>query len=165
MPGTIILGDNSGSMDDVLPNGMTSREALIAVLIAVVQEHPGIRTFAFSSHVVPVGHPREWPRAGGGTDLAGALHYLREFKPDRVVTISDGLPNDAKAALTAAILLNTAHDCRYVGAPDDIEAVQFMRELARCSRKGTHGSSGILSLTNSKQAAEELVRLAAPPKA
>jgi hypothetical protein len=68
------------------------------------------------------------PEATGSTDLAGALRFLRQYRPETLVVVSDGEPNDQQAALTAAVALNCKISTVFVG-DERSDGAKFLAKL------------------------------------
>ncbi len=133
----IVLVDVSGSMDNRDSRGGKSRYTVALEELAALQQHmPGkIGVLAFSSTVqfCPGGQP---PMLGGGTDLAGALRFAKvaDVADMRFVIISDGVPDDERAAMTVAKTYTNRIDCIFVGPEEDWQGGQvFLQRLASAS--------------------------------
>jgi uncharacterized protein with von Willebrand factor type A (vWA) domain len=130
-----LLLDVSGSMSH--REGERRRIDLLAEALAHALPAAGCRVLAFSHSVQELTglEPRrpKLPEPGGGTDLAAALQAVAHLtpRPDRLLVISDGEPDDPQAALTAARALRpmTIHSI-FVGDDRDHAAKGFMRALA-----------------------------------
>jgi hypothetical protein len=166
MSGVVLLLDLSGSMIHLVgATDRTRRDQLAQAVANVVPRHPGVRVFAFNSFVAEVHEPLNGlPEAMGGTDLAGALQHLRPMLPEKVILVSDGEPDDTQSALTAAVLLHCEINTFYCGDESNRKAIQFLKDLKACSRKGTIGQSMVLSLEKPKDVAEEILRIAGPKR-
>lgn len=126
----LVVADCSGSMDEPIGALTLSKyEHLKLALSDVLRHHPKIRIIAFSYMAKEV-TPDLLPHPCGGTDLAGALTYAAKFTPRKTVVISDGLPDDERAALEAAQTLTGSIDTIYCG-PDGHPALDFLRQLSR----------------------------------
>lgn len=145
-----LLLDVSGSMRDVCDNRSTKENELWKL----AAQFPGVRRFAFASSCeeIPESQIRH---AGGGTNMAAAFMDLKAKGIQHAVMITDGMPDNAAAALAAAKGLQV--DVFYVG-PDP--APQFLRDLATACG----GSYGQATFGSGSKALEAGVRglLAAP---
>jgi hypothetical protein len=133
-----LLLDVSGSMSH--REGASERrridllaEALTQTLPAV----PGARVLTFSHTVQELAgwEPRRFtlPEPAGGTALHAALEAVARLvpRPERLLLISDGEPDDPQAALTAARGLRPMMiNALFVGDDRDAAAKGFMRALA-----------------------------------
>lgn len=127
--GAAILADVSGSMAE-LAGSRPKIELLREALVDVLASHPDARLIAFASRA-RVCTPTDLPAPGGGTNLAGAIDTLVPAAPALTIVISDGQPDAAAAALTAAARLTGVIHTLYCGRDDDAAAIAFMRRLAR----------------------------------
>ena len=86
-------------------------------------------------------------QAEGSTNLAAALGRAIELEPIHVLVMCDGEPNSKPSALQAASKLaeQCLIDTLYIGPETDVEAINFMKELAAVG----HGRFSIFSLTES----------------
>jgi hypothetical protein len=142
--GAILLCDVSGSMEwTVGTSERTRRDKLIEAVTRVVAQQPGIRVFAFNDHCLPVPDPQHMPEAEGGTDLAGALRTLREYRPERLVLVTDGEPDNEGKALAAALQLNSVIHVLFVGDETRPDVIRFLNKLRSCTRKGMLGKSQV----------------------
>jgi hypothetical protein len=165
---TVLLLDLSTSMNEFVGHtGRTRRDVLEQAVVNLLLRHPNVLVFAFGSDVLRVTDPtRGLPPSLGGTDLKLALDRVRAQRPTTVIVVSDGEPNDAKAALTSALLLNCKIGTVYCGDEENAAAIAFLRDLVRCSRTGTIGTSAIVSLEKPpEEVADQLVlQLAGPAR-
>jgi len=129
----VILVDISGSMDQHDARGGQSRFDVAQEELARLQgTMPGklaIIAFSHDTLFVPSG---SLPGTQGTTNLAGALKFARaaDSIPDmRFVVISDGEPDDERAALDEARLFNNRIDTVYVG-PESGGGLKFLQRLA-----------------------------------
>ena len=151
----IVIVDVSGSMDSAdveTPEGLQRRyKVAVQELTKLQATLPGkVAVVAFSSSVefCPGGVP---PFRSGGTDLAGALHFVHAADDTgvRLIVISDGAPNDPAAALTQARQFVSPIDVIYVG-PEGGEGAEFLRRLAKAS-SGSYGAQSLAQLSDSVQ--------------
>jgi len=132
----IIIVDTSGSMDTRDARGNKSRyDVALEELARLQRELPGkIAVIAFSSTVqfIPGGIP---PFLGGGTDLAGALRFVRVADGlVRFIVVSDGQPDNEKSALDVARGFRSRIDVVYVGPEDSLwGGREFLERLAKAS--------------------------------
>lgn len=132
----LVVCDLSGSMDDFIGNGGTSKyEHLKIALNDIRRSYSKVRVILFSSGA------EEWkggtiPQPNGGTNLAGALAFARKWKPKKTIIISDGVPDNEIAAQQEADAITGEVDTIYCG-PDGHPAIQFLRSLAH-STGGTN---------------------------
>ena len=97
------------------------------------QSNEPIPMIAFGlSDMSSVNFVHDIPEPGGGTPLAAALDLAREYGANRVVVISDGIPDDQNAAMEAARRFAGRIDVVFVGVPGDHGSI-FLDELARKS--------------------------------
>lgn len=134
-----VLADCSGSMADFVGSfHMSKWDHLQVALKDVVTSYPAIRIVAFDSVSKVVANPSELPYPSGSTDLAGALKLAAQWKPQKTIVISDGLPDNERAALKIADSMTGAIDTIYCG-PDGDPAVEFLQRLS----KESGGSSAV----------------------
>lgn len=127
----IVIVDVSGSMG-AFKDSETLYKIACNELRKIQANNPGkYLIIQFSTEVGPAlnGEPEY---LGQGTNLAAALTYIRRFDNTGVTItiITDGLPDDASAALNAAALFITKINAIYVGL-DDSSAIMFLQELTR----------------------------------
>lgn len=125
----VILADVSTSMDGHA--GSRRKIDILQEAIDGLRDAMPVVAFASSPTDVPAGKPL--PSPYGSTAMHLALDYLAGRRPSRVLVVSDGAPDDRKAALAAAGRLACRIDVIYCGPDDDREAIAFMQELARQS--------------------------------
>lgn len=134
----IVLVDVSGSMEAAdTPGGQSRYEAACAELAKLQAANPGklaIVAFSREPAFAPTGKP---PMIGGGTNLAGALKFVRgaDGTVDYIV-ISDGQPDDERAALDAVRGWMSKISTIYVG-PADGSGERFLSLLAK-EHRGQH---------------------------
>lgn len=137
----IVVVDVSGSMDTRDAEGGRQRYEVACEELRKLQERiPGkVAVVAFSGEArfAPSGLP---PFIGGGTNLAGALRFVKPADGTvRFVVVSDGQPDDSAAVLKVARAFSSPIDTVYIGPPDG-PGEQFLAELARASR-GQHATA------------------------
>jgi hypothetical protein len=166
--GVTILADTSTSMDARV-GARRAIDILRDVLVMAMQDAPAARIIAFHSvpneltGLEPHLANLKLPEPCGSTALHLALNLAAKTNPDRVIVISDGMPDDRLAALRAARALPqpVTIDCLFVGSDDDRDALGFMQTLALCGvGKGT---VGIRSLRKPEALASELRGLLGGP--
>lgn len=143
----VVLIDVSGSMEAEDGTGKTRFERACEALKDLQASLPGkfaVVSFSDGVNFEPSGVPLF---KGGGTDLAGALRFVKMADvPDmRFVVVSDGVPDDRQRAIwTARSFLNRI-DVIFIGNELDGAAIRFMSELARVSggEQITADSAGI----------------------
>lgn len=133
----VIIVDTSGSMETNDSRGGRRRYDVALDELAQLQAHmPGkLAVIAFSNGPIfcPGGQP---PLLGGGTNLAGALKFAKvaDVEGMRFVVISDGEPNDERAALAVAATYTNRIDTIFVGPENDWHGGQaFLQQLAAAS--------------------------------
>ena len=150
---TIALCDVSPSMDDLVGSTHHSKfEHLAAALRDLLKGFPNLIIVAFSSTAARVdiasfeAHASTRRGGGysslpgcsiGGTCMGLAIEYVAaNWKPQKTILISDGLPDNENYALAAIEHLTGSVDTIYCG-PDADPAVAFLRSLSRAGI-GTH---------------------------
>lgn len=128
----LLLADVSASMAETV-HGQRKCDLVEAALHQVLK--PGVQIIAFASTAEFV--------AGGGVTFAGlphpmggtALHKALDLasleRPCHTLVISDGCPDSREKAITAAERMSGTIDVLYIGPEDNVEAMAFMRALAR----------------------------------
>lgn len=129
----VAIVDVSGSMDAHDSRGSNTRYAVACEELSNLQKRmPGkFLVVAFSSDVVPcVGGVPVFQ--GGGTDMAKALRYVKQFDVAgmRFFLISDGEPNNENETLEVAKTFQGAIECVYVGPESDYGGRAFLRKLS-----------------------------------
>ncbi len=135
----IILVDVSGSMGARDAAAGQQRYSVACDELARLQRAlPGkVAVVAFSdrAHFAPGGVP---PFESGGTDLAGALRFVQVADGlVKFVVISDGQPNDERAALDVARQFKSRIDVVFVGPEDDYAGGQRFLERLTAASGGT----------------------------
>lgn len=135
-----ILFDNSGSMiSDDAPDHMTRYEFALEQLKKQQRTHAGkLFVVEFNSRVAPClsGLPVE---PYGGTDLLGALEYVRDtFDKEgrKLIIISDGMPNPGQEQDCQKLVagLHCQVNSIYCG-PNSQEPLDFLLSLAKANDK------------------------------
>lgn len=146
--GIMLLLDTSGSMSAAVdinePEGKRAIDALREI-VAELTQAGGVPMIAFGGpwdaevrfvEVVPDPH--------GGTPLHLALDLAREYGATRVVVVSDGMPDDKIATLTAAKKFGGRLDVMFVkhsGVFDAAGGEKFLEQLAKSTGGGKHSGS------------------------
>lgn len=128
----ILVIDMSGSMaSHDAPGGRTRYDAAEAELRDLQNALPGkVAVVAFSddAQFCPSGIP---PRLGGGTDMERALRFVHPADGvARILLISDGEPNSAEGALSAARSFRHRIDTIYIGPEERGHGRAFLERLA-----------------------------------
>jgi len=132
----IFLLDISGSMDTYVEG-----KSKLDHLRDIMRDYPEARKICFSSDVycdvdrngnVDCAIPSS---AHGSTDLAKAIGHLRTLtkRPERIVLISDGEPDDSDAAIREAIGFSVPIDIIFIGQKGG-SGERFMIKLATFTR-------------------------------
>jgi hypothetical protein len=164
----VILLDTSGSMS--LPVSTRRRiDVLSDILASVLPSTPGTRLFSFNSICTELleaitANGVHLPQPGGSTALHAALEAVAPLHPNPLLIISDGEPDDSKAALAAASSLHCVIQTFYCGDESNRAAISFLRDLALCSKGGV-GRLRIGSLTKPEQLADAIRLLLRGPAA
>lgn len=122
-----VLCDVSSSMDEAA-GAKRKIDVLRAALAMLPQD---VRIVAFSSYAAEIAAGAALPEPNDSTALHLALDCAAGIEPGRVIVISDGRPDDERAALTAAARLDARIDVIYCGPDNDRQGLAFMRRLAR----------------------------------
>jgi len=133
----VLLVDVSGSMGAGMRNGKTRIQGLREVVAGIQSKRPTTMVaFGLSGHplepMASVGFVTEIPEAQGGTPLAEAIHFARGAGFGRAVVISDGGPNDPRAAMEAAKVFGGRIDVIFVGDAGDPGSF-FLDQLAQAT--------------------------------
>ncbi len=116
-----ILLDVSGSM-----NEKVGTQRKIDMLRSAVSDYKGVRQYVFSERVTETQYI---PEPHGSTELDTAFRYLAKANPQKLLLISDGLPNDPIASIDAGKCLKISIDVLYIGESEDL-GEKFMKLLA-----------------------------------
>lgn len=124
----VVLADISSSMAD-----MAGARRKIDILRDALRPLPAsAQVVAFGSIPVDVPAGAILPPPSGSTALHLALRHVAPRQPSHIIVISDGHPDDERAALAAAAAMpETQIDVIYCGPDGDREGMAFMRLLAR----------------------------------
>lgn len=121
---TIFLLDVSGSMAYRI-----DEKRKIDHLFEVMKNYPSVRKISFN-HSVHSGLVR-YP--GGGTNLSGALQFVKQSNPKKIVLISDGEPDCPDYVLQIVKTeINFPINIIFIGIPGSI-GERFMKKLAELS--------------------------------
>lgn len=118
--GTVFLLDCSGSMSESVDG-----RSKILHLEGVMRDYQA-RKVGFSDSVFAW---QQGIRPAGNTDMALAFRHLQSQKPEKVVMISDGCPNDEDGAIKEAVALHVPVNIVYIGEKGD-RGEAFMKRLA-----------------------------------
>jgi hypothetical protein len=119
----IVLLDLSGSMADFV----SEKESKFTIICDLVKKLQDQRMFWFSSNVHELkANDSYLPRPNGGTNMTLAFCAMKQEKAEKVILITDGIPDDQKSALEAAKDLNL--EIVYIG-PDPVP--EFLHLLAK----------------------------------
>jgi hypothetical protein len=162
MDTTVILADISSSMDIPVQGGRRRIDLLNRILKNVFVPGSGMHLIAFSDLVTPLKPGQSLPEPSGSTAMHLALEDVARLSPKRVIVISDGQPDDDKAAFTAARALSCVISTFYCGDESDRRAISFLKSLALCSRGGV-GRPQLADLRKPEKLADELRLLLAAP--
>jgi hypothetical protein len=152
----------------VSPVGARRRiDVLAEILTTVMPTVSTVRIFAFSSTVIElenvVGEQGvHLPDPDGSTALHRAIEHVAPLHPSPLIVISDGEPDDARAALDAACGLRCVIQTFYCGDETNRAAIAFLRDLALCSRGGV-GRMRIGNLAKPEQLVADLRPLLTGP--
>ena len=130
---SMIVADVSLSMATPAWGGRTKHDVLREAVMA--SGHDEI--VAFSSVPVVV-RPDQLPLPSGSTALHNALDRAILEQPRRLLVISDGEPDDPRAALASARSFDGTIDVLYIGPESNPAAIEFMASLARSGRGNLH---------------------------
>lgn len=127
--GSVVIIDTSGSMEEVGHGRMRKIDILREAVDRPL--HPGEVVIAFSSTCKILPDLQSIPESGGGTALHMALERAIEFSPKSTLVVCDGKPNSKSEAFAVAGRLPGIINTLYIGPDDDLDAIQFMADLAR----------------------------------
>ncbi|HBD89562.1 MAG TPA: hypothetical protein DEF16_02110 [Gemmobacter sp.] len=133
----IVLADISDSMTE-----RAGARSKIEILRDALRTLPAsVQIVAFHSAPIDVPPGTSLPPPGGSTALHLALRHVAAREPTHILVVSDGHPDDARAALAAADALTDVQiDVIYCGPDNDREGMAFMRRLARGGGQAQHRS-------------------------
>lgn len=127
----VILADASDSMGNFV--GSRRKIEILRDALAQIWPQSNATLIAFSSLPSFLPDPSALPAPFGSTALHLAIDAAQSLKPARTLVISDGQPDEKQAAIEAADKLTGQIDVIYCGSDSDLEAIAFMRQLARRS--------------------------------
>ena len=125
---TALLLDTSSSMTLLTDGQMRRIDALVLALKPF--ENDNIRRFQFNNRFEEITIETKLSPIGG-TDLAHALHEIKQFDFQNIILITDGEPDDKQTAMYEASQLNATINVVFVGNPHHLEAIQFCEDLAK----------------------------------
>jgi von Willebrand factor type A domain len=150
----IQLLDTSGSMSYLLEDG--SRK--IDTLSTIFNQLPYCpQNYSFDSKTEAINYSTKLT-ASGGTNLALALQTIDTLNPDRILIVSDGVPDSVPDAFEAAARLQSQISCFYVGLDSDLDAKNFLRKLAT-DYGGKYEDCDISQLSQRKQLSQRIQNL------
>jgi Mg-chelatase subunit ChlD len=123
----LFLLDISGSMDDKI-----GEKRKIDHLRDVMIKYPDAKILCFSSGISKVSDTQSIPDPGGSTNLGRALKYIDGSvveKPERIILVSDGEPDDERDALEQAKNLSLPIDIIFIGEKES-KGYRFMHQLS-----------------------------------
>ncbi len=134
---SVVLVDTSSSMCEPVGSRVRRRiDVLRDILEAVLPVTPAARLIAFDSIVREIDGAAALPEPSGGTMLHNALDFIAPLHPQQLILISDGEPQDAEAALTAARKLHCVIRTYFCGDERNHAAIAFLRALSWRSSDG-----------------------------
>lgn len=123
-----VLADVSASMAESA--GARRKIDVLDEALGPVRGNARLIAFGAEPREIEPGRPLPWP--SGSTALHLALAMIARHNPTHVLVISDGHPDDPRAALMAADRLGPVRiDVIYCGPEGDYVGIDFMRRLAR----------------------------------
>ena len=162
MTARVILADNSGSMYAPAAGDLLRIDVLQRCLDEVLPAAAATQVIAFNAIPFVLERGAPLPPPGGGTALHLAIERAADFRPELLVVLSDGEPNDAEAALAAARALHCKVVTIFCGDERDHAALAFMTALAWCSADGL-GEATSADLKQPQQLTGELRRVLLGP--
>lgn len=142
--GVALLADCSSSMDYTTRSGKRRIDHLAVVLGYVLSRVKLQTLIAFNSVPVEIeiGPKVKLPEPYGSTDLALALTYVAELaqRPERLIVLCDGEPNDPELAIRVAGTLGIPIDAYFCADDDFTVGQKFMARLSAAGAEG--GRSG-----------------------
>ena len=123
----VVLADVSSSMANMA--GARSQYEILRDALAALPGSVGRIAFHSLAGWVPPGAPLPPPQ--GSTALHIALALCGPADPTHILVVSDGHPDDPRAALAEADRLTAQIDVVFCGPDGDREGLAFMRRLAR----------------------------------
>lgn len=98
----------------------------------VMTPYQDAKMLCFSSSISKVSDAKFIPEPDGGTNLARAFKYIKTDmveKPERIVLVSDGEPDNEKDALEQSKNLSLPIDIIFIGKKES-KGYNFMQRLA-----------------------------------
>lgn len=123
----VVLADVSASMGGPAAGDKRKIDVLREAIASATQNTPA-RLFVFSATTREV---QSVPEPENNTNLAQALREVQRLDPGVTLVISDGQPDNARAALDVASTFRGAIDVLYIGNDKDYAAISFMQQLAK----------------------------------
>jgi len=121
--------DTSGSMNERVESGARKIDVLRQSLDRPLSVDEVAITFNCICTQLP--SLQAIPEPGGGTAMHLALAEIANLKPRQTLVISDGRPDLKQKVLAEAKGVTGVINTLYIGSDDDLEAIEFMRQLAR----------------------------------
>ena len=123
----VILADVSASMSSIISGGKRK----VDLLREAIQATQGsARLFAFSAGAREV---TAIPEPESNTNLALGLKAVQVLDPGTTLVISDGEPDNERAALEVARSFRGVIDVLYIGPASNTRAIDFMMRLANAA--------------------------------
>lgn len=119
-----MLLDVSGSMKEQV--GTQRKIDMLRNAVAIYQ---GVKQYVFSERVTETQYI---PEPHGSTELHLAFGYLVKANPQKLLVVSDGLPNEPKLSIDAGKALKIPIDVLYIGEFGDPGEI-FMKQLAEAT--------------------------------
>lgn len=126
---SVILFDVSLSMNELLLSGERKIDILRSVFCCPKAANEIAIAFGSIATIIP--DFASIPHPNGNTDLEQAIFLATTYKPRTTLVISDGMPDCETKALNAAKRLTGVINCLFIGNEDDVNAISFMKKLAR----------------------------------
>jgi hypothetical protein len=153
----ILLLDISGSMDTRIEGSKRRIDCLWDIVQQMRASTIPFRTAVFS-------YGCEWndaviqPQTQSSTNLAGALDFIAQARPQQVTIVTDGEPDSIEEALEAAKRLECKINVLFVGDPYNKAAIEFCRALAQACN-GSYAESALTSEQLQLEASASMQRL------
>lgn len=119
---TLSLLDVSGSMGETVGN----ERKIDSLRKAIASLPSSARKYVFSSNCFPV---EIIPEPQSNTNLAGAFETISSETMNRVILVSDGMPDNPESAISFAKRLQIPVDVLFIGEGES-SGEKFMRELS-----------------------------------
>jgi len=147
---SLLLVDCSGSMNERIKSGARKIEQLRETVTTMRQTN-SFPMAAFGAYGADVQVVDVVPEACGQTPLDRAIQFGQHEGATHLVVVTDGQPDDARAALAAGREFGNPIDVIYIGDGND-EGSRFAAELARI----TGGSCSLTDLGKPKELAGKI---------